>query len=104
MLVPTIIKSIGEPREFESTDLKGVKRTVTAVDVVMESASDEFVATAYDNPAEKLLNHASIGDYAFAELRFSAKTKKREDGSNYAVQSVCILNIHILKQEKVTVY
>ena len=104
MTITAIIKSLGEPRQFETTDMKGTKKTANAIDVVLSSGSDEYVATAYDLPAMQLTEHGDIGDVVLADLRFSTRTKKREDGSVYSVQAVSVLAIDIVCKETHVVY
>ena len=96
MLVPAIIRTLGDARDFEYTDLKGLKKLSTAIDVCLASGCDEFAATAFDSTAQKIADNAQEGDVVLADLRFSTRTKKREDGSAYSVQAVSVLAIDIV--------
>ena len=100
MLVPAIIKNLGESRTFEYTDLNGAKRSVTAVDVVLESGSDEFVASAFEN-ADLIYNQGKLGQLCLVDLRFSTRSRGREDGSAMVFQSVHINNITFFDAKKV---
>ena len=92
MLVPAIIKNVGERRTFDYTDLNGVKRTTNAVDVVLESGSDEFAATAFEL-ADIINEKACPGSLCLVDLRFSTRSKSRDDGTSMFFQSVNIAHI-----------
>ena len=92
MLVPAIIKNLGELRTFDYTDLNGVKRTTNAIDVVLESCGDEFAAVAFEL-ADLINEKACPGSLCLVDLRFSTRTKNREDGSSMVFQSVNIAHI-----------
>ena len=104
MLVPAIIKALSDARDFEYTDMKGVKKQMTAVDVVLKSGNDEFVATAFDEPAKQLNSVAVVGDVALFDLRFTTRTKKREDGGNYTVQAVTVNTVDVIWQSNKPIY
>ena len=92
MLVPAIIKNVGELRTFEYTDLNGVKRKTNAIDVVLQSCNDEFAATSFDQ-AETINEKATPGALCLVDLHFSTRTKAREDGPDMFFQGVSIAKI-----------
>jgi len=79
-----------EVRTFES-QVNGQTKTTKALDVVLTDGLNEFVATAYNDEAEKLAQ-LPVPSCVFADLRFYSREAEVQNGTKRKFQQVRIQN------------
>ena len=77
-----------EVRTFES-QVNGQVKSSKAIDVVLTDGLNEFVATAYNDEAEKLAQ-LEIPAIIFADLRFYTREAQGQDGKTRKYQQIRI--------------
>ena len=77
-----------EVRTFES-QVNGQVKSNKAIDVVLTDGLNEFVATAYNDEAEKLAQ-LPLPACLFADLRFSLREAQGQDGKTRRFQQIRI--------------
>ena len=77
-----------EVRTFES-QVNGQVKTTKALDVVLTDGLNEFVATAYNDEAEKL-SQLPVPSCLFVDLRFYSREAQGQDGKTRKFQQIRI--------------
>lgn len=75
-----IVCSQESERKFE-VDREGRKETVKAIDLVLTDGINNFLCTAYEKEAQRLIDKPlEKGSWVAVDLSFSVKTSKTEKG------------------------
>ena len=91
-----IIKSVSPAREFESTQ-NGQTGSVKCIDVVLGDGLNNFVATAFNAVAQKIIDHPmKIGALVNVDLSFSVRNAKNDKGQEWYSQQVRLNNYAVL--------
>ena len=88
MEIQVFLAEKAEVRTFES-QVNGQTKTTKAIDVVLTDGLNEFVATAYNDEAEKLAQ-LPLPACLFADLRFYSREAQGQDGKTRKFQQIRI--------------
>ena len=96
MTITAIIKRLGAQRSFSVNGSNGMQKTVTAIEVELQSGNHMFVAEAYDNVAAYIYESCQQDDVVMASLVFSTRDATTRDGGKFVSQKVSIIGIQNL--------
>ncbi|MBR5015950.1 MAG: hypothetical protein IKX52_03940, partial [Clostridia bacterium] len=90
-----VVVSQDAPRTFEVTE-NGQKKEIKSVDVVLTDGLNNFLCSAYDREAQRLIDKPlTQGAWVQADMGFSVKTVKGEKGER-TFQSIRLRNFYAL--------
>ncbi|MCR4959144.1 MAG: hypothetical protein K6B13_11180, partial [Prevotella sp.] len=90
MTITAIIKRLGAERSFSVNGSNGMQKTVTAIEMELQSGSHLFVGECYDEVASYVKQQCQTGDTVVAELAFSTREATTRDGGKFVSQKVNI--------------
>lgn len=94
-----MVVSQATAREFQGTS-NGQPSTVKVVDVTLSDGINQFICSAFDKLAQRLIDHPlKTNAFINADLQFSVRTGKTEKGTEFAVQQVRLANYGIIADE-----
>lgn len=93
-----VVVSQAAPREFASSQ-NGQNTTVKCVEVTLNDGINEYIASAFAEKAQKLIDHPlKAGAFIRGSLSFNVRVAKTNDGKEWPVQQVRLNNWGVISE------